>query len=162
MEGMVMEQKIEEKEVVKNQELCFIKIKRIPAGISIYCQSEQIEEFFKGLSKGITQTGEINWGKGKEFYKTTSLKMSATSGMTRPPEFGQWGADYLIMPDTNYNNFSFLRAVGLKDGVTFEFCGLFTKEMIEEFRSNFKIAVQNLYTQYIKVFDFEITLRSII
>lgn len=146
---------------ISKKELATLKIKREKGGITLFVKSQTIEEFFNGLSGGLTSTSSSSiWGGGMEYYKIQSFTIPNAGEFARNPNIVLWGTHPLIDPANNVHNFSFLRAKGLSDGVTIQFNGLFVSRDIERFKEDFKTFITRLYVDFIKVVEFEISVSS--
>ena len=157
---------MEEKEMtvteVKKKELCNLKLKREKGGITITVKSDVFEDFFKGLSNGEIGVGSSSvWGSGMKYYKIPNIAIENDGSYSRNPEIMQWGTITLIDIPHARDNFSFIRAVGITEGVSITYPGLFLTRDIERFRDNFKKFITKFYVEYMKMTHFEISVTSI-
>ena len=151
----------EHTETVKNKEICNIRLIRGRGGIKIIAKSEMLEDFFKGLSNNSTATGDSSiWGRGMNYYKIPSLPIENDGNYHRPPTVMEWGTTNIIDLGNSRSNFSFVRAVGIKDGIEITYPGLFLARDIERFKEDFKRFLTKFYVDYMKVSEFELTVRT--
>ena len=151
-----------EREVVSNKkvELCNLKIRREASGVVVYVKSKILEEYFKDYSKGqLSEGGQAPWNEGKKGYKVKNFPIQRV-GTGPIPVVTNWENHELFNWTTPMINLSFLRTVGLSEGVEFKFEGLFMTADIEKFKEQFKLFVVKFYQEYLKVCEFEVTVTS--
>jgi hypothetical protein len=158
-------------EIIKkgNMVLCELRVKRsmgLPekvkdaerktAYLEIWIKSQIIEDFFKSLHGG-KRKGYLEselWGNG---YPNDGVNMVYLEHV----ELDRWGENRLSIDGKL--QMSFLRAVGLSEGVVFKVPGMFSKEIIDYYTKNFPEAVRALYINFIKPVNIfvEITTREV-
>ena len=154
-----METKEMETSTAKKRELCHLGVERTLGGITVTCKSEILEDFFKNLSDNKKLTGTVGWGEGREFYDVK--KISVPRGDYKNTiNLQTYSAYNVASQDRSVLDFSFIRTVGLKDGIKISCKGLFLKEELEDMKSDFKTLATAIYLNYIKVSSFEITIMS--
>lgn len=133
------------------EEFCVIRIQRVTDGVKIYCKSKEIEEFFKKIAH---KQGDIfytihaqDWEE-IEGYEIDDISFNYAF-------FDQFGKDLLL--DGN-PNLSFLRAVGLANGVEFVAKGVYSLNMLHQFTEKAKVALQKFYTMFIKPVEIEVNI----
>ena len=127
-----------------------LKLRRIANGLEIYVQSEKIEEFFKNFS-GISGTYFE-----KEHYSYVFSRI--TSAGDDLAAFDRAGKEELL-----YNgipNLSFLRMVGIAQGVTFTLPGVYSLYTIQKFIERTKEALKIFYRQYLKPVNVELVITT--
>jgi len=125
---------------VKKTAEVVMKLKRSPEGLKIYLKSKLIEDFFMNVSNNrTTESSSAGWKDKKGYILSNTLGDSNI-------RYDNWGGAITMYPF----NFSFIRTVGITKGVTFEFNGVFSKEMITEMSSAYKTALVRLIKEYIK------------
>lgn len=136
-------------DVTKNDNLILsMRMQRSREGIKFFVKSEAIEDFIKTASKGRTNDEQSTWDFQR--YKETGLAQFTLPGTT----FNEWGGSMYVRG--TMVNLSFLRVVGLKNGIEFLLNEMTTKEKLERFTNDFKNCVKQFYREFMKPFDIQI------
>jgi hypothetical protein len=150
-EGQMKEEQVTNNNQPIKDKLLSLHIKRTMEGVEIFVKSKIIEDFFSGISEGRTSASDNSGWEGKKSYNPYTLPKVDSDANS----LSKWG--YPLIENGIYYNISFLRAVGLSQGVTFNFPGLFTEEYIRKLAEYTKQMTRRLYNQYIR--NCEITLE---
>jgi len=140
------------KEILKprvKQKLLSFKITRGETGVKLYLQSEVLEKFFERM--GVDEYAD-RWC-GIHAYGMPLVKDHFSNLLSA------WYGNLIIQG--GYPNLSFLRAKGIKDGVTFVLENdVYTRGEVIEFSKKFKDEVSNLFSEYIKPITMEVELTT--
>ena len=98
-----------------NRTVVVFRFGRDEDGLKIYCKSRMFETYFKRVSDGIKMHDGNEW-YGNEGYSVPST--SRNRDLSRA--FDNWGYNEIFVSDS-IPNISWLRTVGLKDGISFTF-----------------------------------------
>lgn len=132
----------------KHQLLSF-RITRGEEGVKLYLKSEVLEKFFE--RSGVDDYSD-QWC-GNKAYAMPLVKDHFNNLLS------QWYGNLTI--NGGYPNLSFLRTVGIKDGVTFTLENdVYTRGEVIEFSKKFKDEVSELFAQYIKPITMEVELTT--
>lgn len=148
-----------ETSVANKKELCSFQLKRTLGGIVITMKSEILEGFFKTMSRGEVKKCDIGWGSGMTYYHIPKVPIPKGT-YKRSIILGEFASCGLIVREQGYLNFSFVKSVGLKDGITVECKGLFLQDDLDDFKHDFKAFITAFYLNYIKESSFEISITS--
>jgi hypothetical protein len=135
----------------ENNTLLSFNVKRTAGGVDIYLQSDVMELFFS--NGGFREGADPLWG-GIGCYS-----MINNIDTTKRSLLNNWGSDNLIV-SSEYPNLAFLRAKGLKDGVTFKLPSVHSRTEIAKFVKLFKEQVRTLYLEYMKPIGVEIEMTT--
>lgn len=128
-------------EVVKaEQHLLSAKIERDASGLSLTVKSALFEEHFKNISR----KDKWSWGN-HTFYVPATPPVTRTSevSLMSEPDHGLYHGDKV--------NISFLRTVGIGNGVTIKLPGgVYSKERLQKWLELFKDGAKTYYLQVIK------------
>lgn len=143
------------KEITK--EFCIVRIKRTTEGLAIYCKSQKLEEFWRRLSEH--QNAGI--GEGREGSATAGLKYYKINNFPSLPfRVASWGEEGALWYNNTTANLSFIRTVGLSEGITYCIRGVFSLESIQKWIEETKVHLQKFYTQYLKPVDIEFVIST--
>lgn len=152
MQGDITVMQSTTKEILKpkvKQNLLSFKITRGEQGVELYLKSEVLENFFK--RGGIDQYSD-QWCNNKA-YAIPLVKDHFNNLLS------QWFGNLTI--NGGYPNLSFLRTVGINEGVTFILENdVYTRGEVIEFSKRFKEEVTNLFAEYIKPVTMEVELTT--
>lgn len=135
-----------------SKDLVLLRISRLKDGkngILLYVKSEQMESFIRANTVDPAALHNVN----KTNYYISSApgwadhygyKVKATDELKM---FQGWGGA-LIQGHTA--NLSFFTARGLKDGVTFEFEGMYSQTAVDRFMTEVKRGTKQIYNEYLK------------
>ncbi len=157
-----METKTKGEEMVAKRNLCNFKIKRAVGGVEIFIKSELYEDFFNKISSGkaIKAPSGSFFGEGEKYYDVKKCSVPRSDY-----EYGVSVADYgrreLINPDNASYDFSFIKTVGIKDGVKFTVNGMFLQEDIERLQKDFTKFTKAFFINYAKENSIEVTISAI-
>lgn len=124
-------------------------VKRTAEGTKIYAKSPVFEEFFRGMAKGNHISCAPRW-KGVEIYQIPEEALIEHfildhCHINSPGE-------HLIL--NGMANLTFLRHVGLSEGVSFMVGTMPCKRTyLEDFCDKMKAGIRELYLNYIRPFD---------
>lgn len=135
----------------ENNTLLSFNVKRTAGGVEINLQSDVLETFFS--------IGGFREGADPEWGGVQSYSMISSIDATKRNLLNNWGANVLII-SADYPNLAFLRAKGLKDGVTFKLSSVHSRTEIAKFVKLFKEHVRTLYLEYIKPIDAGVELTT--
>lgn len=134
-----------------------LAFRRNASGLSVKVRSKIFESFFKGLKReGIDETVKAkDWALSLYNLKSTPI----ISGMclNSLEQFGRGGEILLEGPIVNG---TFLRAVGLTEGIEFKVPGLFSKTYMENCRRGFEKAIQDFAIEYLAPYEVGVVVRS--
>lgn len=125
-----------------------LRIRRVETGLEIFVQSEKAEEFFKPRGVGNDYFGVPHYG-----YPFEKLSQAGNT-----LAYFSKASNTLLYE--GYCNLSFLRAVGLGQGVTLVMPGVFSLDTITKFLESAKIALKVFYRQYLKPVDVELIIST--
>ena len=142
------EKKEKESEKKKKITLAHIMVSRCDIGVEIYAKSKVIEEFIKKTYSGDTMAGTAIWNTGHRLYKKPNAVQHPTIEATRhTPTLG--GAERNELVDgSEMLNMSFLRIVGLSEGVRVKFRGLYRETDIAGIAQSINEGIKNLFKEY--------------
>ncbi len=138
-----------------------LTIARDKTGIELKIKSNILEEFIKsayGKEVGVAEQAE--WCKGEKFYKLGS-------GMTHPQiessrhtlNMDGIGSNWL-MNNEDTINMSFLRIVGITEGKSFKYRGLYRESDIAAIAQSINEGLKNLFKEYNTPTCYEIEILS--
>lgn len=138
-----------EKKKTKKIKIAELTIGRCDTGLELYVKSPVLEEFIKKAYGGRTADARCaEWSQGKKFYVLGS-------GLEHPEVTASRftitldGIDNQNLLDRGeVLNMSFLRIVGIKDGKTFKFAGLFRESDIESIAQSINEGLKTLFKEY--------------
>lgn len=125
----------------ENNTLLSFNVKRTAGGVEIALQSDVLETFF-GIG-GFREGADPEWGG------VLPYSMIGTIDATKRNLLNNWGSNQLLI-STDYPNLAFLRAKGLKEGVTFKLPSVHSRTEIAKFVKLFKEHVRTIYLEYVK------------
>lgn len=155
--GITVEKEVN---IAKKLELCVFKIKREKGGVTVYIKSKMLEDYFKDMANGAKAGSSALWNEGKEVYKSNSFSVAIPPNCSRQPYLFGWNQQYLFSDDVGMNNFTFIRGVGISEGVSYTFPGLFLAKELEKFKDEFKIFIIHFYQNFLKTCEFEIVMTT--
>lgn len=125
-------------------------------GIGIFVQSELFENFIRSNA---ANPDVIDGSNKAHFNTSTSPGWSAHMGYKLIPKdelkhLNLWGQTLINGPNANI---SFLTAKGLKNGLTFEFEGMYSQTTVENFLMSVKRQLKSIYSEYIKEKNWTLT-----
>jgi hypothetical protein len=147
-----------EDKVVKENGFATLRIRRVANGLEIYVQSKRIEEFFEKLPNMYVR--EVGYGplQGlRAYYRKEG------EGPELMDEHGYkrgvlWCINEGIFEhEHDVINMSFLRLVGVKDGITIVFPGVYSLREIKEIVEKIKEALKIFYREFLKEVEVEVT-----
>lgn len=131
------------------QKLLTFRVTRGINGVDIFLQSEVLENFFKKYGM---DTYSDNWC-GNLAYQLPVVRQHYTTMLSN------WFGELMVNGD--YPNMSFIRAKGIKDGVTFTLeNNVYTRGEIMNFTKKFKEEITGLYNDYIKPVMMEVEMTT--
>jgi hypothetical protein len=146
------------KSTKSNEKVIVFRIKRTEKGARLFFQSPMIEKFFKT----VTPEERIQETTGSCYSHVKCYVPEVIPQAGEEATLKIWGNHSLY----NYDkvNVSFLRAVGLTQGVTFEIPGVYTTEYINKYTRDLKNAVIAFYKNYLQPAEssMEITVNQIV
>lgn len=142
-----MEEK-KEKEIIKNNFLCTLRLKRVQKGIEIYFKSPMIEEFFSQQPKA-----SVSSWMGLEGAWQTPMDQIANCLLNK------WGYTSFWY-DSNSPNLSFIRTVGSGEGIKFMWPTVTSTDNLKKWGEKAKEGLKTLYVQYLKPIELDITLTT--
>lgn len=155
-----MSEKRTEQTAVEKRKLYEMNIEREANALLLNAKSEIIEEYMKSVSGGAQATGHGTWGEGMQYYKIPSFPVENDGSYHKVPTINQWGMENIIDMTNGKSNFSFIRAVGLKDGVKIQYPGIFLLKDIKHFTEDFKNFITKFYLNYMKIIKFRIEVTT--
>ena len=125
-----------------NKQLLKVQIKRTSQGTKLYMKSEMFESYFK--SNSISNDCHImnNNGLRIESYNMP-INTIVNDGITQ----GLNSFNCQLKTRDGYTNLGFLKAVGLKDGLTFDITGVYSKTGLNDFITELKKDVRKIYEE---------------
>lgn len=141
---MTEEMSISQEKVVtapSGKKVLAIRLKRVSGGLLIELKSDVFENFFK--YHGANTESEPTW-EGNKAYK---MPRNLTPNFHRM--LASWGNTNLSVND-NLPNLSFLRAVGLGEGVKFIIPMVFSKTEIMTFKTELAQQANKFFQEYMK------------
>lgn len=142
-----------------------MSIFRTEKGISLYLKSGIIEDFVRSqvanpdhIDSTIKAHCTTSPNQGWQMHRGYVLPDS----VPQLQQMRNWGGQ-IHSGGNNGANLSFLTTKGLRNGVTFEFEGLFSQPTIEKYLRDAKNQIKSLYNEFIKQRNttLEITIREI-
>lgn len=156
------ESKTETKEETKGKiKIASLTLSRDKSGLELKIKSHILEEFIKsayGEATGVAT--EAEWCKGEKFYKLGAGMMHPQITSTRHTlNMDGIGQNYL-MHNEDIINMSFLRIVGIKDGKSFKYRGLYRESDIAAIAQSINEGLKNLFKEYSTPTCYEIEILS--
>jgi hypothetical protein len=135
-------------------DLLLFQVTNTDKGVSVYMKSPIIEEFFRANH---TNQAQIDNRESRHFAKSSTPGWSDHIAYSLPPDTyhgglertTNWGGEFYAHGNGGAN-FAFLRAVGLKDGVTFDLEGLQSQSNIDNWILEFKETLPKIYSNWMK------------
>lgn len=153
---------ISEKTIRKGNkvDIATFAISRDQQGICIAIRSAKLEEFFLSNAKGSSAKTLPSAGWDKFKYHALSSPDSDALSFSTPEADAEFNLrnDYLV--SGNKVNLSFIRAVGLKDGIELKIPGVYSREVMGKLSKALKTAIQRIYVNFIKPYHFSCDLES--
>lgn len=123
------------------------EIERTEDGIILYLQSKIFEELFDQISRSSFTGKQEHWQDIKVYnipknFKFNGLRM-VNSKVTLFKHSSRWDKKDIL-------NISYLRLVGLGEGVAIHLPGLFTQEEVREYLTLLRKRTEKLYTSLVK------------
>jgi hypothetical protein len=158
-----MNAKIETKEVVEKKTLCNLKIKRDMGGLTLYVKSPLFEEFFNRMSAGKALAGSsgLVWGQAEKYYDVKKCSIPRAE-YEKSINVTGYGRSDIMSTENGIHDFSFIKTVGIKDGVTFRIDGMFLQDEIEKFQKDFAKFTKSFFISYAKETSIEVSITAII
>jgi hypothetical protein len=147
--------------VEKKKQLCSIKIDRDENGLKMFVKSPLFEDFFKNTSKGVTKIGSVKWGAGLNYYSIE--RFVCPKGDYHFTIHTNDLANYEVI-DTPQGvlDFSFIKAVGIGEGIEIPCNGLYMQNDIDTFVKDFSTFMRSFVSSYMKKAKTEITISQIL
>jgi hypothetical protein len=138
-----------------NEGVATIKLRRTIGGAEIFIKSEQLEEFFKTLSNSRLSN---EWLGHKAYEIPRSPLLEQLNG--GQASLTKWGEATLYNTEYGYANISYIRAVGVANGVTFKIPGVYSIESIKSYAERLKNGVSFIYQNLMKTYSMEMTIST--
>lgn len=153
---------VEKVEKVEKKVLCDLKIERDLGCVKLHIKSPLYEQFFKRASKDARATGvEGRWSNGMTYYNYDKASLPREE-YSRSLNIRSYGVYDIIDPDNCRYDFSFVKTVGIGDGITIEVPGMFMNEELEAFSKDFTKFTKQFFINYAKKASFEIKITATI
>lgn len=126
---------------IKNSTIVTLRFARDENGLSIYCKSPTFETFFKRISEGF----EDEWDNKKGYF------VDRVNTNNIDPSFSYWGANRLWADGVNNPQLSWMKSVGIRQGITFHFNTL--PIIIDDYKKYVETSVsviENFYNKFIR------------
>lgn len=124
-----------------------ITIGRCKEGVGLYIKSPVIEEFIKKAYGTRTLPGPAEWNRGEKFYIPESGTAIEITSTRHTLQLNGETDNWLIRNDETLN-VSFLRMVGIKEGKTMKFRGLYRESDIAAIAQSINEGLKNLFKEY--------------
>ena len=154
-------EKVEKTEKTEDKKtLCVFKVSRKIGGVEVYIKSDLYEEFFHKISggKATASSGGV-WGDGEKYYQVAKCSVPRADYEYNVNVQGYGGRE-IIYPENQSYDFSFVKTVGIADGVTFKVNGMILQEDIDRFQKDFIRFTKAFFINYAKETSLEVTISS--
>lgn len=158
---MIQTEQLEvEKKETADKDFIQYRLERTDGGISLFVKSERFEEFIRKITpnpqlndrkeriNGVLCSNNPGW-ENKYGYNYPNH--------SRFNSFHNWGGKLMI--NDHSANMSFLLVKDLKDGVTFNFNGLYTNSTLKAFVKSFREEIINIYRDFLKPYGEELVIK---
>ena len=125
-----------------NKQLLKVQIKRTAQGTKLYMKSEMFESYFK--PNGISVDNYIT---NNDSSRIKSYMMSIDNVVNDRITQSLNVFNSSLKTRDGYTNLGFLKAVGLKDGLTFDITGVYSKTGLNDFMTELKKDVRKIYEE---------------
>jgi len=147
--------------VKEKPKLCEMKVTRDENGVVLYIKSPILEEHFKKASNGVVRANtQKHWNVGGFFYFLEE-SISIPERIKYPIYETMYCGIKIIDKSNNYYDFSFIKSVGIKDGMTFTIAGILSKKDIEDFSLDFTKFIRSFSVQFMGKFKFEVSINIV-
>jgi hypothetical protein len=160
-----MKEKKEEEKKEERVEKSFatLRLRRVAGGLELYVRAPTLVEFFRKLvESGILEVREVSSGPlqgHKAFYRVDGKDVNIDLKDENSWKGLIWSINDGLMKD-GYINMSFLRIVGIKEGMSFIFSGVYSMTQLKNITEKMKEALKLLYREYLKEIEIEITVNE--
>ena len=139
-----------------NKQLLKVQIKRNTQGVKLYMKSEMFESYFKLNSISNDYFIMNDDGSKIESY---NLPINTIVNDSITQSLKSFNAQ--LKTRDGYVNLGFLRAVGLRNGLTFDITGVYSKTGLNDFMTELKKYVRQIYEQEMRPETLSVEFRVI-
>lgn len=139
-----------------NKQLLKVQVKRTTQGVKLYMKSEMFESYFKPHSINLDSYITNNDGLRIESY---NMPMNTIVNELITRSLSEFNTQ--LKTRDGYINLGFLRAVGLKDGLIFNISGVYSKTGLNDFMTELKKYVRQIYEQEMRPETLSVEFRVI-